>query len=135
MMAFALSGNPFSAVLQTLREQSNSCRNLSYRLIRDDRTYTQALHRAQPSRPLQTALTATRQQVQELKSSSDFFAAKTTFEQLGYDGTVCQAIRGAGLEQPSRVQVRLCHGHAVYLNLQVLRMPVRRSLLRAYEAY
>ena len=107
-MALALSGIPFSAVLQTLREQSNSCRNLSYRLIKDERHYTQALHRSQPSRPLQVALTAVRQQAQEPSSSSEFFSAKTAFEQLGYDATVCQAIRRAGLEQPSRVQVGLC---------------------------
>ena len=108
LMAFALSGNPFSAVLQTLREQSSNCRSLSYRLIKDERHFTQALRSIQLSRPSQMALTAARQQAQEPSISSDFFAAKTTFEELDYDGAVCQAIRRTGLEQPSRVQVRLC---------------------------
>ena len=107
-MAFALCGNPISAVLQTLREQSNSCRTLSYRLVRDDKHYTQALQSLHTSRPMQVALTATRQQAQQPSVPNDFFAAKTAFEQLGYEIPVCQAIRRAGLEQPSMVHVRLC---------------------------
>ena len=106
MMALLLSGNPISTVLQTLREQSNSCRTLSYRLIKDDKHYTQALQSLHTSRPLQITLTATREQAQQPSISNDFFAPKTTFEQLGYDSYVCRAIRRAGLEQPSRVQVR-----------------------------
>jgi len=104
-MAFALPGTPFSVVLHTLRDQGNSCRSLSSRFAKHEKLITRTLYSSQAASRVHVALTAIKQQTAETLLSNDFYAAKTTFEQLGYDSAVCQAIKHAGLEKPSRVQV------------------------------
>ena len=106
-MAFALPLNPFSAVLHTLREQGKTCRSLSCRLVTYDSPLRRTLHSSQHAARLHVALTAVKQDTREQVVVNDFHAAKTTFEQLGYDSVVCQAIKAAGLDRPSKVQVQL----------------------------
>ncbi len=104
-MAFALPGTPFSVVLHTLRDQGNNCRSLSSKFAKHEKIITRTLYSSQAASRVHVALTAIKQQTAETLLSNDFYAAKTTFEQLGYDSAVCQAIKHAGLEKPSRVQV------------------------------
>ena len=104
-MAYTLHGSPFSAVLHALRDQSRCYRSLSFRFASHEGLLPHSLSCSQPASRLRAPVTAVRQHSTEQLVASDFFAARATFEQLGYDSDVCQAIRAAGLDRPSRVQV------------------------------
>lgn len=56
---------------------------------------------------LHAAVTAVNQTTAQQAALGDFYATKSTFDKLGYDKDVCSAIRAAGFDCPSRVQVDL----------------------------
>ena len=107
MMASALPGQPFSALLQTLRDQGRCCTNLSCSWKKHHNIFAQPQRGLQHSNHLHAAVTAVKQTATQRAPLSDFYAVKSKFEQLGYDQDVCSAIRAAGFDRPSRVQVKL----------------------------
>ena len=106
-MASTIPGHPFSSVLQALKDQSRCCTNLSYSWTRHQRFSLQPQRSLQHGSHLHAAVTAVKQTATQRAALSDFYAVEGTFEQLGYDQDVCSAIRAAGFDRPSKVQVRL----------------------------
>ena len=105
-MASALPGHPFSAVLQALKDQGRCCTNLSCSWKRHQSFSLQLQRGLQHGSHLHAAVTAVKQTATQRAALSDFYAVESTFEHLGYDQDVCSAIRAAGFDRPSRVQVR-----------------------------
>ncbi len=106
-MASALPGHPFSAVLQALKDQGRCCTNLSCSWTRHQKSFLQPQRSLQLNSHLHAAVTAVKQTATQRAALSDFYAVESSFEHLGYDQDVCSAIRAAGFDRPSRVQVRL----------------------------
>ena len=106
-MASALPGHPFSAVLQALKDQGRCCSKFSCSWRRHQKSSIQSQRSLQHGSHLHAAVTAVKQTATQRAALSDFYAVESSFEHLGYDQDVCSAIRAAGLDRPSRVQVRL----------------------------